>query len=1345
MAAPAITFAELGSGAGQVDAPQSVAVDQSTGTVYVAEWNNSRISEFESSGHFLMAFGRGVLDGAEELQSCTTTCNQGIFDRSSPDSPTHPENVAVDNDPSSLSYHDVYVAGESRLAVQEFTPSGKFLLEFGKGVDGGGGFPSHPGNLCTAEYIANGDKCGAGSSGSGAGEFSYQVREANGLPLAVDGSGNVWVGDVNRIEEFNSEGAYLSEIALPGAGDVESLAIDSAGDFYLKSSAVAGVQKLEPSGTPFAGPYPLDASGNPNTIALDPATGSIFVSDQFEPGPTVNYGKATLLEFDSSGAQTEAFGAGEVIGDPMGNALAFGDTAGSLYVVSNAPEQSSAAQIFAAPAPGPLVRFGATKATEIAKTAATLGATINPEHAETTYHFQYITEAQFMADGNSFGAGALATPESASIGEDFAYRPVSFAIGAGQLTPATVYRFRVVATNSNAPSGIDGETASFETLPPARIESTSVTEVTSTSAVLQAEVNPLGDATSYHFEYLTEAEFQANGESWVGPDQPTLVPVPDAAIGAGVAGVAVSQYPQGLRAGTVYRYRVVAVNALALAGFAGPDRTFTTQTVGGSLALPDGRRWEMVSPPEKYGALIDAIGIATQASVSGDAFAFKATAPTEAEPLGYAAAVNVLSARGPEGWRSRDIGIPHKSATGITNGEYSLFSEDLSLGLVQPKGGFTPFAADASEQTPYIGSDFSSSSSSSSGAFCTEACYRPLVTGCPSLGEECKPAVQEHANVPPGTKFGTCAENGLQCAPEVLNASSDLSHVVLVSEHAALIKGAPIRSLYEWSAQSGGLSLVSVLPNEIPDSGSLNLGIGRHVISTDGSRIVWADVTEGQHLYLRDMAREKTVQLDAVQGGTGSGAATAHIQTASSDGSRVFFTDNQHLTADSGGVGTSSDEGDLYECEILEGAGGKLECRLTDLTPVNSSAEPARVRGFVVGASEDGSYVYFVADAKLAEGAEKSTCQGFYEKSTVLCNLYVSHDGVTSLIARLSEADSPDWSDNSRGLSKLVARVSPDGRYLAFMSQRSLTGYDNRDARTGLPDEEVYLYHAAAGEDEKGALVCASCDPTGARPLGVEYGKLTEENLDGVDIWPPSRDLAASLPAWSTRSVSVSAELTPYQSRYLSNSGRLFFNSPDALVPQDTNGTGDVYEYEPPKSAEEAPASDTCTTESSTYSPSSGGCVNLISSGTAAEEAGFLDASENGDDVFFFTDAKLSPRDFDSARDVYDAHVCGASAPCPPPPPPPLPACVGDACQSPVQAPNDATPGSLTFNGPGNVVPPASTPAVKPKSLTRAQKLAQALKACRKKSKRKRLPCEKQARRTYGPVGKAKKSAKGRK
>ena len=277
-------------------------------------------------------------------------------------------------------------------------------------------------------------------------------------------------------------------------------------------------------------------------------------------------------------------------------------------------------------------------------------------------------------------------------------------------------------------------------------------------------------------------------------------------------------------------------------------------------------------------------------------------------------------------------------------------------------------------------------------------------------------------------------------------------------------------------------------------------------------------------------------------------------------------------------------------------------------------------------------------------------------------------------MAVLSAEDQPDWGRSEGYLENLTARVSPDGRWLAFMSERSLTGYDNRDAVSGEPDEEVFLYHAAA-EGGGGRLVCASCNPTGARPHGVQYARSDERyNLPlagGTGVWDSTQWLAANVPGWT----SYKSEHALYQSRYLSDGGRLFFNSSDDLVPQATNSAEDVYEYEPPGEG-------SCSAASATFAEASDGCVGLISSGTSKEESAFLDASESGDDVFFLTYARLSTRDTDTALDVYDARVGGGESE----PPKPV-QCEGDACQSPVAAPEDLTPGSLIYSGPGDLVP----------------------------------------------------------
>jgi hypothetical protein len=109
---------------------------------------------------------------------------------------------------------------------------------------------------------------------------------------------------------------------------------------------------------------------------------------------------------------------------------------------------------------------------------------------------------------------------------------------------------------------------------------------------------------------------------------------------------------------------------------------------------------------------------------------------------------------------------------------------------------------------------------------------------------------------------------------------------------------------------------------------------------------------------------------------------------------------------------------------------------------------------------------------------------------------------------------------------------------------------------------------------------------------------------------------------------------------------------------------------------------------------------------------------------------------------VYDAHECSAGSPCVAALAEQPQGCEGDACQSPTPQPEIfGAPASATFEGAGNLIPPAPAPPAKPKTPARAQLLAKALKACRKKhNPHKRLACEKQTRKRYSS-----KSSKGRK
>lgn len=255
----------------------------------------------------------------------------------------------------------------------------------------------------------------------------------------------------------------------------------------------------------------------------------------------------------------------------------------------------------------------------------------------------------------------------------------------------------------------------------------------------------------------------------------------------------------------------------------------------------------------------------------------------------------------------------------------------------------------------------------------------------------------------------------------------------------------------------------------------------------------------------------------------------------------------------------------------------------------------------VLGASADGSHVYYLSGA----------------------GLFLWNSGTTTEVAKA--ADAGDYPPATG-----TARVSADGTHLLFLSTAELTGYENTGAI------EVFLYGPQPGGGAA-KLSCVSCNPTGERPQG-----------------------ASAIPGAIANGHSTGAAAT-YKPRSLSASGsRVFFESADHLVPQDSNNAVDVYEWE-------ATAEGSCTRE--------GGCVQLISSGRAEGQASFIDAAADGSDAFFLTDASLAFGDTGSF-DLYDAREGGGF-----PAPPNTIACEADACQPLPEAPEDPTPGTLVPNG----------------------------------------------------------------
>jgi hypothetical protein len=684
-------------------------------------------------------------------------------------------------------------------------------------------------------------------------------------------------------------------------------------------------------------------------------------------------------------------------------------------------------------------------------------------------------------------------------------------------------------------------------------------------------------------------------------------------------------------------------------------------------SLPDGRAWEMVSPLDKNGGGIAGTsevrpefpGIAghlfeagvAQISTDGQRATY-VSVTSFAQPHGSPSGSQYISARnGGRGWSMQNISTPTSSQAYTIDGwgtPFRAFSPDLSSGLIS--GG------DGREEGVGVESS-------------------PLAPGAPPGYEDyyldgipggaLQPLMTHAPSSPPD-----------QFAFEFLGSTPNLDHVVLSATsspgESEAGEGAELQ-LYEWTQASGRFEQVSVLPDGTAstESGSVlggtnNANTGQ-AISEDGSRVIWTQELGGS-LYVREglgTGHARTVQADAPAGG-------GLYLTASSDGSKVFFADLNRLTGDST-AGGASGRGDLYQFEPATGEAG----RLVDLTVDHVDPGGAEVQG-VLGASADGSYLYFVANGVLATGATPGNCAVGASPPGAVCNLYLWHEGEIRFIATLSGDDEEGTERNWLGvahdwspfLELRTARVSRDGSRVVFMSQEPLRsanfpeGYDNTvrgSASCGenafgnsLPAqcEEVFVYEAATSR-----LTCASCDPSGARPTGAS-------SIPGATPFQLNR--------------------AQYQPRNLSEgdaAGRVFFDSGDGLVPADTNGAEDVYEYED-------------------------GHVYLLTGGKHPQGASFVDASANGNDVLFVTRAQLVPQDTDQLVDLYDVrapHEPGEAVgfPVAPQPAP----CQGEDCfPAAAGEPPSAGPSSSVFAGPGNAVAAPKRAVKKPKHKKKPRK-----------------------------------------
>jgi hypothetical protein len=386
-----------------------------------------------------------------------------------------------------------------------------------------------------------------------------------------------------------------------------------------------------------------------------------------------------------------------------------------------------------------------------------------------------------------------------------------------------------------------------------------------------------------------------------------------------------------------------------------------------------------------------------------------------------------------------------------------------------------------------------------------------------------------------------------------VDGTPNFDHVLLLTPNAKLLPGVVNGALYEFS--NGQLRVASVSPNgtSLTAGGIATRDHGRHVISRDGSRFVFG-ATNAVYIRSGGVTRPMSVSHRSSDPGT---LQPGRLVGGSRDTRYQFFF-SSNLTDDS-----TPDTDTLYRYDANSDS-SQMIARTSDSLITND------VAGLQV--SDDGSTVVFA-----------STVASTPDAVAGWRNLYVWRNGTLSLIAPLdpgleigAEAAYAWW-------------LSPDGRYFAFTSGTKLTSYD--PASTACVDgtisdnfvtcRQVYRYDADTHQ-----IGCASCRPDGKAPIADAY-------------------LSA-----------LTAEIGTHSFvRSVNNSGQVFLDTPEELVPGDTNATWDVYEYD-------------------------GDHVRLVSSGRGTGGR-IADVSLDGRDVFFTTQERLVRKDTDTAVDLYDARIGG--------------------------------------------------------------------------------------------------------
>jgi hypothetical protein len=1161
-----------------------------------------------------------------------------------------PERAAVEQSSGNL-----FVADSGNDRIQVFAPSGgsaAYLTQFGSGVlDTPHGIAIDESGGQTVVYV---------SSQSNGGEIvkfesdeqptpSFTVDATYASPaqgtdpdqiqsfksaIALAPNGDLWIADsgANELKRFDSAGAHVAGFNFDGSNGASAftglldVAVNSGGDLYLIDAN--GAIESDPSGIPNMG-----TEGGTSQALRYGANGAY---------------KAALSPVGPS--QRPA----TVAVDPSSGSVAVSGEQDAIYRDQNATIHvfdASNASVETFSVAGP-ISYESVSGLAISTSLSRL---------------YVVHDYGYWSGGGTFGSqpgvqvykNVIPVPPTAVMGaiSDVGTTTATFS---GTVNPNGIpgtwrFQYREVGTEAWS-SLLGGSSGSGESPVPVSSEATGLVPATEYEVRLEASgvvggshasepPHPTFTTDPVPPTVLTKAASDVTNESarlnaTIDPNGTatsyrfefgledcsvnpcTSIPATEASAGSGQSPVLVAELVEDLIPGTTYHFRVLATNSAGAS--VGIDKAFHT-----AISLPQAGAGEFAGqgflPGNRAWEMVSPVN-----KQGGDV----AANPQRSRVAVNGDAVSYLSTTGFAGTTgSTHVGVEYVSrreANGWSTHSITPFQ----------KSPIFPFGFKASEYVQNLSADLTT------GVFMGLAPIAGVTT----------PNTEKTANLylaqglgqgPPSFELVSDSVNDVQESLDetgthikLADTSTDFEHHLFESTDnlTADAFGAEIK-LYEWA--NGNLRLVGVLPEDAcgsppciaesayagsgAASGTWHTGMytqRNHTMSDDGSRIFFTAGALFRAGNPQDQGLFGTLYMRE------DGTSTVQIdasERSTPDPSGPGFSEFQFATPDGSKVF-------FVSTEQLTDEDTDTQISLYEYTVDAPAGERLALLSLgnvrpshVVGISDDGNYVYL-----MGVGDPVPDLLSFEYNGQ---RLYAYHDGSLRSVGIYAGASWGEIGDTwGFGGGPSEIRVSPNGEHVLFASahdQEIDAEISQCDVINMQPCKQLFLYSYSESE-----LSCVSCSPSGEAPASnASFEFSANAGLGGGS---------------SAQNLNIP----------LSNDGDAFFSTTSALVPQDTNGQRDVYMYD----------SDT-------------GERRLLSSGQCDCASTFVTASPDGEDVFFTTRQALVRTDVDNLADLYDARVGGGLASQNVLPPG---QCEGDACQPAAVAPNDPTPSSASFNGPGN-------------------------------------------------------------